>query len=66
MEGGPINAKVNVVARVEVKTFDIEDLVDFSINNKCIGAQINLFKPIEGEVLLIWMFRNSSGFLTKE
>jgi hypothetical protein len=32
MESGPTNAKVNVVAKVEVKMFD------FSINNECIGA----------------------------
>jgi hypothetical protein len=46
--------------------FDIEDLVDFSINNGCIGARINLFKPIKGKVLSICIFQNSSDFLTKE
>jgi hypothetical protein len=56
MESGPTNAKVNVVAKMEVRMFDIEDLVDFSINNKCIRARIYLFKPIEGEVLSICMF----------
>lgn len=56
MEGGPTNAKVNVMAKMEVRMFDIEDLVDFSINNGCIGARINLFKPIEGEVLSICTF----------
>jgi hypothetical protein len=29
MEGGPTNAKVNVMAKMEVRMFDIEDFVDF-------------------------------------
>ncbi len=32
MEGGPTNAKVNVVAKMEVRMFDIEDLVEFFLS----------------------------------
>ncbi len=32
MEGGPTNAKVNIVAKMEVRMFDIEDLVEFFLS----------------------------------